>query len=119
MADDIENSEGFDPNAPRLANELLENETFRNLVAARHLQFFGDANPPDSAMYTHRGMLASEATKQLKLAQLAALMGRTYVAPTRAVAAPSIKAQGLNPLAAMARRMADDPKAVPSAAPKI
>eukprot|EP00972_Heterocapsa_arctica_P091766 13532358-Heterocapsa_arctica.AAC.1 len=80
---------------------------------------FGSANPPDGAMYTHRGMLAAEATKQLKLAQFAALMGRTYVAPTRAVAAPSVKAKGVNPLAAMAQRMADNPKAVPSAAPKI
>eukprot|EP00972_Heterocapsa_arctica_P037913 5580374-Heterocapsa_arctica.AAC.1 len=111
MADDIEDSGDFDANAPRVPNELLENETFRNLIAARHLQFFGDANPPDDAMYTHRGMLAAEVTKQLKLAQLAALMGHAYAAPTRAVATPAVRAKGVNPLAAMAQRMADNPKA--------
>eukprot|EP00972_Heterocapsa_arctica_P002350 340308-Heterocapsa_arctica.AAC.1 len=63
-------------------------------------------------------MLAAEATKQLKLAQLAALRGHAYVAPTRTVAVPAVKAKGINPLAAMAKRMADNPKAVPSAAPK-
>eukprot|EP00972_Heterocapsa_arctica_P112387 16431474-Heterocapsa_arctica.AAC.1 len=97
MADDIENSVGFDPDAPRKDDELLENETFRNCIAAR-------------------GMLAAEATKQLKLAQSAALRGRTYEPP---VAVIPNKAKGINPLAALAREMAVNPKAVPSAAPTV
>eukprot|EP00972_Heterocapsa_arctica_P064994 9594065-Heterocapsa_arctica.AAC.1 len=76
MADDIEDSAGFDPDAPRKDDELLENETFGNCIAARNFQFFGSANPTDADLYTQRGMLAAEATKQLKLAQSVTLMGR-------------------------------------------
>eukprot|EP00972_Heterocapsa_arctica_P090660 13377761-Heterocapsa_arctica.AAC.1 len=70
-------------------------------------------------MYAHRGLLAAETTKQLKLAQLAALRGREFVAVAPVVEAPAVKAKGVNPLAAMVRSLVNDPKAVPSAAPKI
>eukprot|EP00972_Heterocapsa_arctica_P013065 1920740-Heterocapsa_arctica.AAC.1 len=47
MADDIEASAGFDPKALRTDNELLENETFKECVALRYLQFFNSRNPTD------------------------------------------------------------------------
>eukprot|EP00972_Heterocapsa_arctica_P018335 2708487-Heterocapsa_arctica.AAC.1 len=66
-------------------------------------------------MYTKRAMLASDATKQQKLAQSATLMGRTYVPP---IAVVPHKAKGINPLAALGRDLAANPKAAYPAAPK-
>eukprot|EP00972_Heterocapsa_arctica_P104523 15403078-Heterocapsa_arctica.AAC.1 len=60
MADDIEASEGYDPNAERQPDEMVHNELFRNCIAARHVQFFGTPNPSDALMYTKRNMLAAE-----------------------------------------------------------
>eukprot|EP00972_Heterocapsa_arctica_P032616 4803072-Heterocapsa_arctica.AAC.1 len=65
MADDIEASEGFDPEAPREDDELLENEKFTECIALRYLQFFGTRNPTDEEMYTARAMTAGDITKQL------------------------------------------------------
>eukprot|EP00972_Heterocapsa_arctica_P019768 2915088-Heterocapsa_arctica.AAC.1 len=61
--------------------------------------------------------MAAEVTHQLKLAQSAAFRGREYEPKLPAIA--SIVKGKANPLADMVRSMISDPKAKPSAAPKI
>eukprot|EP00972_Heterocapsa_arctica_P044922 6629820-Heterocapsa_arctica.AAC.1 len=63
MADDIEATEGHDPHAPRLEDEMVDNELYRRCIENPHIEFFGSANPSDEVMYTKRGMLAAEVTK--------------------------------------------------------
>eukprot|EP00972_Heterocapsa_arctica_P066563 9822030-Heterocapsa_arctica.AAC.1 len=75
MADDIEDTPGYDRNAPREPDKMLLVKEFRDVIAARHEQFFGSPNPTADEMYTCRGQLSSEVTHQLRLAQSAALRG--------------------------------------------
>eukprot|EP00972_Heterocapsa_arctica_P061633 9090209-Heterocapsa_arctica.AAC.1 len=60
MADDIEKSEGYNPYAERLPDEMIHNALLCNCIAARHVEFFGTPNPSDDLMYTKRSMLAAE-----------------------------------------------------------
>eukprot|EP00972_Heterocapsa_arctica_P083538 12309228-Heterocapsa_arctica.AAC.1 len=58
MADDIEASKGFDPEAARLPDEM-----------ARLVQFFNSEFPTPEGMYAKRGTLAQEARAQEKKAE--------------------------------------------------
>eukprot|EP00972_Heterocapsa_arctica_P063872 9423537-Heterocapsa_arctica.AAC.1 len=67
-------------------------------------------------MYTKRAMIASDITKQQKLTQSAVLRSRVYEPP---IAVVPHETTAIRPLAALARAMAANPKAVAKlAAPK-
>eukprot|EP00972_Heterocapsa_arctica_P064850 9571415-Heterocapsa_arctica.AAC.1 len=78
MADDIEATPGYNKRAAREPDEMLLKKELRDVIAGRHMQFFGTTNPTADEMYTCRGQMAAEVTKQLKLSQAAAHRGREH-----------------------------------------
>eukprot|EP00972_Heterocapsa_arctica_P097398 14368657-Heterocapsa_arctica.AAC.1 len=117
MADDIENTPGYDKTAERKADELVEMDAFRNAIAGRFVQFFGVATPPAVEMYTHRGQLADEVRKNKQLAELAACEGRVHVS-TIPVIDPKHKGKP-NALSEFMLNALENPGATPVAAPVV
>eukprot|EP00972_Heterocapsa_arctica_P015842 2335788-Heterocapsa_arctica.AAC.1 len=68
-------------------------------------------------MYTCRGLMAAEVTKEMKLSQAAAHRGQENTQRLPTVA--DKHAHKTNPLANMMKYLVSDPKAKPTAAPKI
>eukprot|EP00972_Heterocapsa_arctica_P102735 15144151-Heterocapsa_arctica.AAC.1 len=89
MADDIEATEGINPAAPRLPDEMVENLLYRSCIKTRLRYFFGSDFPTSAEMYAKRGMLAQEARQQERKAEGAALLGIPYVPPRTHLAAPA------------------------------
>eukprot|EP00972_Heterocapsa_arctica_P112785 16433742-Heterocapsa_arctica.AAC.1 len=97
MADDIEALDGFDPEAPRLPNEMPDNPAYRSCIKTCLRYLFGSENPTSAEMYAKRGMLAQEVRHQERKAQAAALMG-VHVPPKINLAVPA-QVVGKTPLA--------------------
>eukprot|EP00972_Heterocapsa_arctica_P035761 5260126-Heterocapsa_arctica.AAC.1 len=83
MADDIEATQGFDPTAERLPDEMVDNPLYRSCIKTRLLQFFNRKFPTAEQMYAMRGMLAQEVREQEKKAEGAALLGIPYIPPRK------------------------------------
>eukprot|EP00972_Heterocapsa_arctica_P050680 7450890-Heterocapsa_arctica.AAC.1 len=81
------------------------------------MQLFGTPVPTAEEMYTARGLMAAEVTKESKLSQAAAHRGQEHTQRLPTVAGKH--AGFTNPLADMMKYMVSDPKAKPSAAPKV
>eukprot|EP00972_Heterocapsa_arctica_P078963 11643221-Heterocapsa_arctica.AAC.1 len=60
MADDIENTVGYNKKAPREPDEMLLRKELCDAIAVRFHQFFGTPNPTAEDMYTCRGQMAAE-----------------------------------------------------------
>eukprot|EP00972_Heterocapsa_arctica_P046414 6849901-Heterocapsa_arctica.AAC.1 len=79
MANDIEAITVYDKSAKIEPDSLQSSASFRNAVAGRLQQFFGSTNPSATDMYTCRGRLSTEVTRETKLAQGAKARGMTHV----------------------------------------
>eukprot|EP00972_Heterocapsa_arctica_P101537 14960677-Heterocapsa_arctica.AAC.1 len=79
MADDIEATTGYYRSAKIAPDTLQSSAPFRNAVAGRLQQFFGSTNPSAADMYTCRGRLSTEVSRETKLAQGAKARGLTHV----------------------------------------